>query len=457
MTTSLRTRLILSYLAIALLTATLIYLLIRATSDQRLKALVLEQQISEMEEQVTAWYALEGSWEGFESYFKTLHPPDAILADGSDGDRRSPPDGAHGVVSADGETLIRFENFRPGDSVPDAFLVDALPIVVEGQTVGWIVPDDQTGISLAGEEQVYLQRTNQVVLVAGAIGVGVALLTGLGLARVLLRPITALTQASERMAQGDLKQQVPVQRDDELGKLASSFNSMSHEIALANQRRQQLTADIAPDLSTPLQIVSGYVEAIQDGDLAPTAERMATIATELDHLRHLIQDLDLLAQTDTKTLRLQIEPLDLANFLPQAIASFEPLAADRKISLALGQLPAKLPTVRADRERLTQVLSNLLNNALRHTPAGGAIDVGAARVAEGVQIAVRDSGEGISAETLPFIFDRFYQTDTQRSSAGKMGLGLAISKGLVEAMGGEISAESSGHNHGTTFIVTLPI
>lgn len=463
MTTSLRTRLILSYLAIALLTATLIYLLIRATSDQRLKTLVLEQQISEMEEQVIAWYALEGSWEGFESYFKTLHPPDAILT-GSDGDRRTPPDGAHGVVSADGEVLIRFEEFRPGDSVPDAFLVDALPIVVDEQTVGWIVPDDGTGLSLAGEETVYLQRTNQVVLIAGLVGVGVALVMGLGLARVLLRPIDALTQASERMAQGDLKQQVPVQRDDELGKLATSFNSMSNEIALANQKRQQLTADIAHDLSTPLQIVSGYVEAIQDGDLAPTAERMEIIATELDHLRHLIEDLDLLAQTDTKTLRLQIEPLNLADFLPQTIASFKSLAADRKIDLELSRLPSKLPAVQADRERLTQVLGNILNNALRHTPAGGSIDVNVMQREDSVQIGVRDNGEGISAETLPFIFDRFYQTDRQRSNAGKMGLGLAISKGLIEAMGGGISADrnessdqSHSHDRGTTFVVTLPI
>lgn len=456
MPTSLRTRLILSYLVIALLTATLIYLLIRATSDQRLKTLVLEQQISEMEEQVTAWYALEGSWEGFESYFKALHPPNAILA-GSDGDPRTPPDGAHGIVAADGEVLIRFRDFRPGERVPDAILVDALPIVVEQQMVGYIVPDDQTGISLAGEERVYLQRTNQVVLVAGAIGIGVALVMGLGLARVLLRPITALTQASERMAQGDLKQQVPVYQQDELGKLASSFNSMSHEIALANQRRRQLTADIAHDLSTPLQIASGYVEAIQDGDLAPTAERMAIIATELDHLRHLIEDLDLLAQTDTKSLTLQIEPLDLADFLPQTVASYESLAADRQIDLSLSKLLAALPIVRADRERLTQVLGNILNNALRHTPAGGTIDVDVAQDEDSAKIAVRDSGEGISAENLPRVFDRFYQTDQQRSRAGKMGLGLAISKGLVEAMGGGISAESQGHNRGTTFVVTLPI
>ncbi len=456
MQNSLRTRLILSYLAIALLTATMIYVLIRATSDQRIKTLVLEQQISEMEEQVTAWYALEGNWDGFEAYFKALHPPDAILA-GSDSDRRTPPDGAHGIVAADGEVLIRFRNFRPGERVPDAFLVDALPVVADGQTVGYIVPDDQTGISLAGEERVYLQRTNQVVFIAGAISVGVALVMGLGLARVLLRPITALTQASERMAQGDLEQRVPVYQQDELGKLATSFNSMSHEIALANQRRRQLTADITHDLSTPLQIASGYVEAIQDGDLAPTAERMAIIATELDHLRHLIEDLDLLAQTDTKTLKLQIEPLNLTDFLPQAVASFKPLAAERQIKLSLNNLPTPLLFVRADRGRLTQVLGNILNNALRHTPAGGSIDVNVAWDEESAKVAVRDSGVGISAENLPRIFDRFYQTDEQRSRAGKMGLGLTISKGLVEAMGGGILVKSRGHNRGTTFVVTLPI
>ena len=287
MSTSLRTRLILSYLAIALLTATLIYLLIRLTSDQRLKTLVLEQQISEIEEQVAAWYQLEGGWSGFDIYFLSLHPPKA-LRQNSDGDRRTRPDGAHGILDADRRVLIRYLDFRPGEVVPVALLADALPVEVDGATVGWIVPADRAGISLAGEESIYLQRTNQVVLVAGFVGVGVALVMGLGLARVLLRPIDALTQASERIALGDLNQRVPVYQQDELGKLASSFNSMSHEIALAHQRRRQLTADIAHDLSTPLHIISGYVEAIQDGELAPTAERMDIIAAELDHLRHLI-------------------------------------------------------------------------------------------------------------------------------------------------------------------------
>ncbi len=445
---SLRLRLILSYLGIALLTATLIYLLIRLTSDQRFKTLILEQQLSEIEEQVLHWYEVERHWDGFESYFLSIYPPPT--------GRNGSPRADHGVVTADKQVIIRFRDYRSGDIVPNALLAEAVPVTLEQETIAWIIPADQAGLSLAGEETVYLQRTNQVLLIAGLIGVVVALVMGLGLARFLLRPIDALTQASQRMAQGDLEQRVPIYQHDELGQLAASFNSMSHEVALAHQRRKQLTADIAHDLSTPLQNISGYVEAIQHGELAPTAERMGIIATELDHLRRLIEDLDLLAQADTETLTLHIEPLNLTTYLPQITASFQPLADEQKIDMTLRPITDELSAIHADPERLTQVLGNILTNALRHTPTNGKIEIDVIPAQNQAQITIQDSGNGITADRLPFIFDRFYQTDQQRSRSGKMGLGLAISKGLIEAMGGEITAASDGRDQGSTITITLP-
>lgn len=505
MRNSLRSKLILSYLAIAVLTAVAIYVLIQATSGQRLKALILEQQIVELQQQVASWYASEGTWNGFSDYFVALHPPpvDAIaIGEGPGGAGAAPPLGAggpptgrgpgpgsggpgpgggpppppvdapttmemdgavqtqaigmHGLVDADRRVLVRFRSYMPNEVVPEPVLSDAVPVEVQGETIAWIIPDSATGISLQSEETIYLQRTNQVVLGAGALAVVAALLMGMWFAQVLLRPIFALTAASEEMAQGKLKQQVAIHTNDELGQLAESFNSMSHQVAVSQQQRRQLTADIAHDLGTPLQIISGYVETIQDGTLAPTPERMGIIATEVGHLHRLIQDLNTLVQTDTQTLSLDLEPVALDEYLPRFVSSFKPLADEQKVALQLDTLPSALPQVQADQARLTQVLANLLSNALRYTPTGGNIQIAVRALADAAQIRVRDSGVGIDPSALPFVFDRFYQSDQARSSSGKMGLGLAISKGLVEAMGGEISAESPGQNQGATFVITLP-
>lgn len=470
MNKSLRSKLVLSYFAIAILTALLIYLLIRLTSDQRLKALVLKQQISEVHAEVTLWYETEHSWEGFERYFMALHPPGNPTISGQEGGERplrqpppstQPPSrlrGKHGILDAEKHVLIRYLNFNPGELVPEALLGKAIAVVVDGETVGWVVPDDETGISLEAEERIYLQRTNKILLIAGAIGVIGAVLTGLGFAQLLLRPIYALTKASQAMARGDLKQQVPLYSQDELGQLAASFNAMSHDVARANQQRRQLTANIAHDLSTPLQTISGYVETFIDGSLAMTPERMGVIAAELEHLRHLINDLDLLAQSDTNTLSLALEPVALDEYLPQIAAKFMPLAAAQSVTLQVKTPATPLPPVQADRARLAQVLGNVLTNALRYTPQRGTIHILTQMTATNqVQITVHDSGVGIAPEQLPFIFDRFYQVDESRSDAGKMGLGLAISKALVEAMGGKIAAESTGSNQGATFTISLPI
>ncbi|MFK7802061.1 MAG: sensor histidine kinase [Anaerolineae bacterium] len=455
---SLRSKLVLSYLAIALLTAALIFALTFFTSDQRLKSLVLEQELSAMHNEVLSWYEIEGDWDGFHQYFMALHPPPPSVVRGNEANREGGIRGSrgnHGIVDADKRLLNKYLNFEAGDVIPEALMLNAIPVVVNSETVAWIVPDDATGISLQAEQQVFLENTIWVVLIASLIAVSVAIAVGFGLANVLLRPIGALTQASELMAQGELEQEITIAAPDELGQLAESFTNMSREVALAHQRRRQLTADIAHDLSTPLHIASGYVETILAGDLAPTPERLTIVATELNHLRRLIEDLDLLALTDNKTLSLQLEPVSLTAVMPHVVTSFQSLALANEIELSLSPLPDQLPKVIADRARLIQVLGNILNNAMRFTPSGGKIDISTWQENGGVRLRVRDSGIGIAAADLPFVFDRFYQGDRARGQSGKMGLGLAISKGLIEAMGGEISADSKGVNQGTLIDILL--
>jgi len=281
-------------------------------------------------------------------------------------------------------------------------------------------------------------------------------LIGYGFASLLLRPIHNLIKASEAMARGDLKQEIEIHLNDELGQLTASFNMMSHEVTKSNQRRRQMVADITHDLSTPLQIIAGYIEIIQDETLEATPERIGIIAAEIEHLRHLVNDLDLLVQTDSKTLTLSLEPIDLAEYLPQVVKKYTPLAQAQAIELTLAPL-SNLPSVQGDRERLSQVIGNLITNALRHTPAAGLIHISAQDGRGRVLLQVRDTGSGIAPDDLPFIFDRFYQADPSRNASGKMGLGLAISKGLVEAMNGTISVESGYIGQGAVFTISLPL
>lgn len=457
MNNSLRAKLVLSYLTIALLTAAFIFLLIRLTSNQRLEQFVLEQELSELHDEVASWYEIERDWDGFRQYFLALHPPPP-RSQSADGEARNggrSSRGNHGIVDAELRLLNNYLNFDRGEFLPEALLVDGMPVIVEGETIAWIVPDDATGISLQSEEQVFLESTNRILLIASSAAVGASLLIGFGLASVIIRPIRALTLASEQMAQGKLKQQVEIGSKDEIGRLATSFNSMSHEITLADERRRQLTANIAHDLGTPVHIALGYLEMIQSGTRPATAEQLTVIESELNHLKRLIKDLDVLAQADTKTLHLDIAPVSLQETLSYVIASFTPIAEEQSLELILKPLPQALPAIKADDERLVQVLGNIVSNGIRFTPAGGTVELSAEQVGSSVCIYVRDNGAGIAPESLPYVFDRFYQADQSRGRSGKMGLGLAISKELVEAMGGKITAESSV-NQGTTITICVP-
>jgi signal transduction histidine kinase len=256
------------------------------------------------------------------------------------------------------------------------------------------------------------------------------------------------------MASGELEQAVPVNSVDEIGELAAAFNQMSRAVSRANSARRQMTADVAHELRTPLTVIAGYVEAMRDGVLAPTPERLSVIYSEMEHLQHLVGDLRTLSQADAGELKLSLQPLDPAEVLQQTSAAFAHQAAQKGVRLEL-LLDSGLPRVLADETRLDQVLDNLLSNALRHTPSGGRVVLAASATGGRVRLAVQDTGPGIAPEALPYIFDRFYRADGSRSEeTGQSGLGLAIAKALVEAHGGTISVEAAV-GQGTTFGIEL--
>jgi two-component system OmpR family sensor kinase/two-component system sensor histidine kinase BaeS len=274
--------------------------------------------------------------------------------------------------------------------------------------------------------------------------------------RSIARPLSALMNAADAVAAGDLSVRVPAQRRGEFGQLMNSFNRMVEELELADQRRRNLTADVAHELRTPLQIIQGNLEGVLDGIYAPTTEHIATTLEETRQLARLVEDLRVLSQAEAGQLAMTWEVVDVAELCADAVTSFQGQAEAAGVDLRAVVSAAPL-TMSGDYGRLDQVVSNLLANALRHTPTGGRVEVRAAQTATGVRLEVSDTGEGIPAEDLPYIFDRFWRGDRARTHQGGAGsgLGLAIVRQLVQAHGGSIRVQSEV-GQGTTFTVDLP-
>lgn len=330
---------------------------------------------------------------------------------------------------------------------------EAEPVQVDGATIGWLIshPFD---VRADLEADRFLQRVQWTLGVAAAAAAAVALTLGWLLSRRLTRPLRDLTAATRDVAKGNLEQRVPVRSQDELGELAASFNRMSEMLSRSLEARRQMTADVAHDLRTPISIILGHLDAIQDG-VVPSAEALRVIRDEAGRLERLVQDLHVLALADAGALPLTRTRQPLQPVLEQAVVARLPVAHARGLVLELCA-PTDLPLVEIDAARIAQVLGNLLENALRHTPPGGRVRLGALAADRQIEVAVTDSGDGIEPQALGRVFDRFYRADPSRHrEGGGSGLGLAIARSIVEAHGGRIWVESGGR--GAVFTFTLPI
>lgn len=301
----------------------------------------------------------------------------------------------------------------------------------------------------------FTQTVNRSLLMGVFIGAMTAMLLMLLLTRRIFFPIYALTRAAQAMEKGNLRFRVYVKSQDEIGDLARAFNAMADGLMQQENLRRNMVSDIAHELRTPLTNIQGYLEALQDGIIEPSREIIDSIHEEALLLRHLINDLQELALAEAGQLRLMIQPVTLHDILQQAVRVLHVRAVDRDIKVSL-DVPANLPPVSGDPERLGQIVRNLLNNALTHTPSGGEIWLRARWINNEIEISVKDTGIGIPAEHLPHVFERFYRVDQSRSrNTGGAGLGLAIVKQLVQAQGGHIWAESQP-GHGAIFAFTMP-
>jgi signal transduction histidine kinase len=294
---------------------------------------------------------------------------------------------------------------------------------------------------------------------------GIAMSVGYFLSAALTDRIITLNQAAQEIATGELSVRVPVTGNDEMASLARTFNDMARQLQAADQKqreleelRRNLIAWAGHDLRTPLASIQAIVEALADGvvEEPDTVNRyLLTAQREIRSLSHLIDDLFELAQLEAGGLRLERGENSLSDLISDTIESFSELASRQEVTLEGRADPAVDPVV-MDAQQIGRVLSNLVGNALRHTPSGGAVRVQALAQLGGARVEIQDTGEGIPGKDLPHVFDRFYRGEKSRSRAtGGAGLGLAIAKGIVEAHGGTIGVESRP-GQGTHFTFTLP-
>jgi signal transduction histidine kinase len=342
-----------------------------------------------------------------------------------------------------------------GDLLPQSDIQNGNPIKVDGKIVGTLVTRQPT-VNVSPAETDFLNRVKQVYIFSAIGVIAVGLLLAFLLSRTLMRPIRELTAATHAISAGQLKQEVPVRSRDELGELADSFNQMNAALVRSTELRRQMTADIAHELRTPVSVIMGHAEAVHDGVMAPSLESFEIIRDEVERLDGLIEDLRTLSRADAGELPLEFQSVSPAMLLEKIQAMHKQNAANKNIAIDL-QLEPDLPDISADPARMVQVLSNLVDNALLYTPAGGRVIISARKVVEGLEIRVQDSGPGIAQAEMERVFERFYRSDPSRQrNAGGSGLGLAIAKSIVEKHNGRIWAESKP-GEGATIVIHMPI
>jgi len=284
----------------------------------------------------------------------------------------------------------------------------------------------------------------------------VALLVSYYFSRRIVSPLEKMAAASQRIAAGHYDERVNIEGSDELAQLGQRFNQMTKKLESTETMRRRLIGDVSHELRTPLTAIKGYMEGLIDGVLPASAETFEQVHREADRLGRLVDDLQELSRVEAGAFSLDVHPVHLPDLVQTTVKRLSPAYEKKDVKLHWN-LPADLPRVLADEDRLVQVLTNLLGNALMYTPASGAVTVTAAQTGGEMRVTVSDTGLGIPAESLPHIFDRFYRVDQSRSrgAGGGSGIGLTIAKALVEAQGGKIWAESAGEGQGSAFIFTV--
>lgn len=453
---SISTKLIIAFLSIGIVSVAVIFITARWNTRQEFINFLSDQSQSNIVTSLTNYYQQNGSWAGIEFiYLQTDERPNPGQGFGPGGQNRNII--PFTLTDADGVVIIASDKYKVGDTVPKNELEVGIPLKDGNQVIGILVPS-RAPFQGNPRELEFIERTNLTLIYGALIGAVIALFLGIFLSRTITRPIRELTKATHAISQGDLTQQVSIRSKDELGELAKAFNKMSTELSRSVNTRKQMTADIAHELRTPLSLILGHAEAVHDGVLHPTTENFEIIREEATRLEHLVEDLRTLSLADAGELTMIYQTIEPGRLLQEVASLYQMQAQKKNIKLDL-DIASHLPTLEVDPGRITQVLTNILDNALRHTPENGTVTLAAKQMNNMVELSIEDSGPGLSPEDLTRIFERFYRADASRQRDGEFsggsGLGLAIAKSIVQAHDGQLSAESEA-GKGLKITITLP-
>ena len=387
----------------------------------------------------------------------------------ADGSMTRPPAGITIVrTSTDGHVIGQAPAVQlPGDpdlmahaGVSGTIEYAVAPVIDNGQVTQLVYalhPAPATGLfGRVGDTFHFLSEFWWQFLLAGALASLIALIMARWLARGMTQPLRDMAQAAHRMEQGDYAVRVHTTSRDEVGQLAAAFNRMSGELENLERSRRDLVANVSHELKTPITAIRAHLENLLDGVERPDPETLEIMLTQSERLGRLVEQLLDLSRLESGEVPLHREAVPLAPLVSLVVSEIQVGRPDRAVTLD-SRISDELPSVDADRERMHQVLFNLVDNAVRFTPPGGEVTVSAQRHNGMVQVAVADTGVGISPEHLPRLFERFYRVDPARSREdGGTGIGLAIARSVVEAHGGHIRAESE-LGKGSTFTFDLPV
>ncbi len=440
-------RLSLAFSAVVLIAVAVLILAPRLLNDPGIQRFLLVDYVRRPGgpvDDLVAYYREQQTWTGGE----------VIMTDAN----RWPPDVQVLLADADGHVLFSRDGESANTVLADAQRQEAMPIIVDGDLQGYLYipfrPEDNREmrasflLEQAGRGLIY------VAIVGGVLGIAAGVL----MSRSLTAPLNHLAEAARDIGAHKFSRRVETKGTAEVTAVARAFNEMAAALEEAERLRRNLVADVAHELRTPLTVIQGNLRAILDDVYPLDKAEVAQLYEETRLLSRLVDDLHELSQAEARQLSLNLQPVNVSLLVDDVAASFRTAAESQGVMLHT-EVASDLPTVQADPARLSQVLHNLLSNALRHTPEGGTVSLCAERDGAHVRLSIHDTGDGIPAEHLPHVFDRFYRVERDRSrETGGAGLGLAIVRAIVEAHGGHVTVASEGvPGLGSTFTIHLPL
>ena len=450
---SLRVKLILAFTSVAVLAVGGVILFTNLDSQRQMQNYAArggQYGLTSLVSRLESLYRQQGSWLGVDVYLAENN-----LRRGAGGSRGK--ELLLTMTDAEGVVLWSSSGEQVGRTLSSKVLENGVQLLSgEDQVCGYLVVNNSPALQIDTLSP-FVTRMMQAVTYSGILAVLVAVILAVVISSYLLKPVKSLTRASKRLSTGDFTTRVKIRGNDELSELGTTFNRMAEELENAEERKKTLTADVAHELRTPIAVQKAQLESMMDGVLPINEENLNVALQQADMLSRIVDDLRLLALADAGEIRLELHETDVRQLVEEVSAQFKLKLQQEGMKIHSQFTPQNGEfMITSDSDRLTQILHNLLSNAIRYGKKNGLIQIEVEEKDQNLVIAVRDDGPGIPEEAIPHLFERFYRHEKARSrETGGTGLGLAISLKLARLLGGDLI----GGNHpqgGAVFKLILP-